>query len=114
MEIEGVVNSHGRFVWYELVTTDVKAATAFYSKVMGWGAWDASVPGKACILFGDGKGSISALTELQDDARQMGARHVTASGAKPASARSQPPAWWTQHCLLRPFLPQPATASTVR
>ena len=74
MEIEGVVNSHGCFVWYELVTTDVKAATAFYSKVMGWGAWDASAPGKACILFGDGKGSISALTELQDDARQMGAR----------------------------------------
>jgi len=69
-----VVDSHGRFVWYELVTTDVDAAMAFYTNVMGWGAWDASVPGKACILFGDGKGSISALTELQDDARQMGAR----------------------------------------
>jgi predicted enzyme related to lactoylglutathione lyase len=69
-----VVNSHGRFVWYELVTTDVKAATAFYTKVMGWGAWDASVPGKAYILFGDAKGSISALTHLPDDAKQMGAR----------------------------------------
>ena len=69
-----MVNSHGRFVWYELVTTDVKAATAFYAKVMGWGAWDASVPGKAYILFGDGKGSISALTHLPDDATQMGAR----------------------------------------
>ena len=41
-----MVNSHGRFVWYELVTTDVEAAIAFYTKVMGWGAWDASVPGK--------------------------------------------------------------------
>jgi len=69
-----VVDSHGRFVWYELVTTDVRAAMAFYTKVMGWGAWDASVPGKPCILFGDGKGAISALTPLPDDARQMGAK----------------------------------------
>ena len=56
VEIEGVVNSHGRFVWYELVTTDVKAATAFYTKVMGSAHWaTASVPGKAYILFGDEK-----------------------------------------------------------
>jgi predicted enzyme related to lactoylglutathione lyase len=72
-ETEGVVNSHGRFVWYELVTTDVKAAMAFYAKVMGWGAWDASAPGKPYILFGDGRGAISALTPLPDDARRTGA-----------------------------------------
>ncbi|MGB9366265.1 MAG: VOC family protein [Xanthobacteraceae bacterium] len=68
-----MVGSHGRFVWYELVTTDVAAATAFYSRVMGWGAWDASAPGKPYILFGDGKSAISALTPLPDDARQTGA-----------------------------------------
>ena len=67
------MNSHGRFVWYELVTTDVEAAMAFYTKVMGWGAWDASVPGKPYILFVDGQAAISALTLLPDDARQMGA-----------------------------------------
>ena len=33
-----MVNSHGRFVWYELMTTDVKLAKAFYASVMGWGA----------------------------------------------------------------------------
>jgi uncharacterized protein len=70
------MNSHGRFVWYELVTTDVEAATAFYAKVMGWGAWDASVPGKPYILFGDGRAAISALTPLPDDARQMGAEPI--------------------------------------
>lgn len=68
------MNSHGRFVWYELVTTDVAAAVAFYSKVMRWGAWDASVPGKPYILFSDGKSAISALTLLPDDVRQMGAQ----------------------------------------
>ena len=69
-----MANSRGRFVWYELVTTDVEAAIAFYTSVMGWGAWDASVPGKRFILFGDGKASISGLTQLPDDARQMGAK----------------------------------------
>ena len=67
-----MVTSHGQFVWYELVTTDVAAATAFYTRVMGWGAWDASTPGRPYILFGDGKSAISALTPLPDDARQMG------------------------------------------
>ena len=71
-----MVNSHGRFVWYELVTTDVAAAMAFYTHVMGWGAWDASAPGKPYILFGDGKAAISALTPLPDDARQMGAQPI--------------------------------------
>jgi predicted enzyme related to lactoylglutathione lyase len=28
---------YGRFVWYDLMTTDVAAATAFYSKLAGWG-----------------------------------------------------------------------------
>ena len=71
-----MVDWHGRFVWYELVTTDVAAATAFYTSVMGWGAWDASAPGKPYILFGDGKTSISGLTQLPDDARQMGAQPI--------------------------------------
>jgi predicted enzyme related to lactoylglutathione lyase len=67
-----LVSSHGRFVWYELITTDVPAAVAFYIKVMGWGAWDASVPGKAFILFSDGKASVGGLTQLSDDARETG------------------------------------------
>lgn len=67
-----MVSSHGQFVWYELVTTDVAAATAFYTRVMGWGAWDASAPGRPYILFGDGASAISALTPLPPDAKQKG------------------------------------------
>ena len=29
--------SRGRFVWYDLMTTDPKPAEAFYTKVIGWG-----------------------------------------------------------------------------
>ena len=43
--------SHGRFVWYELMTTDMAAAKAFYAKVVGWGTEDASMPGMAYTLF---------------------------------------------------------------
>jgi hypothetical protein len=28
--------NNGRFVWYELLTTDVKSALEFYPKVVGW------------------------------------------------------------------------------
>ena len=36
-----MADSQGRFVWYELVTTDMAAAKAFYAEVMGWGTQDA-------------------------------------------------------------------------
>jgi uncharacterized protein len=38
-----MVNSHGRFVWYELMTTDIEIAKAFYASVVGWGTRDASM-----------------------------------------------------------------------
>jgi len=44
-------NSHGRFVWYELMTTDVEAAKAFYVRVAGWDTRDASMPGLRYTLL---------------------------------------------------------------
>ena len=41
---------HGRFVWYELLTTDIAAAKAFYGSVVGWGAQDASTPAFAYTI----------------------------------------------------------------
>jgi len=69
-----VVGSRGRFVWYELNTTDVAAATSFYTKVMRWGVWDASVPGRPYVLFSDGKAPVSGLAPLSDDAKNIGVR----------------------------------------
>lgn len=31
-----MASAHGKFVWYELLTTDPKAAESFYGKVFGW------------------------------------------------------------------------------
>jgi predicted enzyme related to lactoylglutathione lyase len=35
----------GKFVWYELMTTDVAAASAFYSAIVGWDIKDSGMPG---------------------------------------------------------------------
>ncbi len=67
-----VDSSLGRFVWYELMTTDVEAARAFYAKVMGWGTKDASTPASAYILFTAATAPVSGLTLLPEPAREAG------------------------------------------
>ena len=69
-----MVNSHGRFVWYELMTTDVEAAKAFYTEVMGWDSWEASVPGVPYTLFTTGKGMVGGLMRLPEEASRTGVR----------------------------------------
>src|SRR6266478_206242 len=69
-----MADSHGRFVWYELMTTDMEAARAFYAEVVGWGTQDASMPGMAYTLFTAGGTSVSGLMDLPEDARKSGLR----------------------------------------
>jgi predicted enzyme related to lactoylglutathione lyase len=68
-----MVDCHGRFTWYELITTDMPAAKAFYAKVLGWGARDASTPDLAYTLFTAGSALIGGLMDLPEDARKLGA-----------------------------------------
>ena len=64
---------HGRFVWYGLMTTDVAAAKAFYTKVVGWGAQDASTPALAYTVFTSEQTPVGGLMDLPEEARKMGA-----------------------------------------
>jgi predicted enzyme related to lactoylglutathione lyase len=68
-----VVDYPGRFAWYELMTTDIASAKAFYAKVVGWGAQDASTPDLAYTLFTSGKVPVSGLIGLPEEATRMGA-----------------------------------------
>src|SRR5260370_27868317 len=68
-----MVDCHGRFAWYELITTDTGAAEAFYAKVLGWGARDASTPDLAYTLFTGGSALVGGLMDLPEDARKLGA-----------------------------------------
>ena len=67
-----MVDYPGRFVWYELITTDMAAAKAFYSKVVGWGAQDVSTPDLTYTLFTAGRAEVSGLMDLPEDGRKMG------------------------------------------
>ena len=69
-----MVNSHGHFAWYELTTTDVEAAKAFYTDVMGWVAQDVSAPGRTYVLFTTGTALVSGLMDLPESARKTGAK----------------------------------------
>jgi uncharacterized protein len=62
-----VSNSHGRFLWYELATTDTAAAKAFYTEVVGWGAGEA-IPSMSYSLFTAGELPVAGLTELSPEA----------------------------------------------
>ncbi|WP_291687856.1 VOC family protein [Bradyrhizobium sp.] len=68
-----MVRRPGLFAWYELMTTDVAAARAFYAGVVGWGAKDASTSDLVYTLFTAGNVPASGLMELPEEARRMGA-----------------------------------------
>jgi uncharacterized protein len=69
-----LVGYPGCFAWYELMTTDVAAAKAFYGDVVGWGAQDASTPQLQYSLFTAGKVPVCGLMDLPEEGRRMGAR----------------------------------------
>lgn len=61
----------GRFVWYELMTTDPAAAIAFYSDVVGWTTqkWET---GDYTMWVGS-QGPLGGVMPLAEEAKKMGA-----------------------------------------
>lgn len=62
----------GRFVWHELLTTDPKAAGAFFSKIIGWKTQPWGTDG-SYTLFVSGSRQLAGLMALPEDAKKMGA-----------------------------------------
>ncbi|MCB8836504.1 VOC family protein [Aurantimonas sp. VKM B-3413] len=65
---------HGRFVWYELMTTDAGRASAFYGEVVGWQARDSGMSGMTYTLFSAGGRDAGGMMTLGDDMLAAGAR----------------------------------------
>jgi uncharacterized protein len=68
-----LVNDPGFFAWYELITTDVAAAAAFYRDVVGWDARVNSTGRLPYTLFTAGEVPAAGLMELPEEGRKMGA-----------------------------------------
>jgi hypothetical protein len=64
--------SQGQFVWFELMTTDTAAATAFYSKVIGWEARDPGPPHQGYTILSAGTVGVGGLMELPPRVREAG------------------------------------------
>jgi hypothetical protein len=64
----------GRFIWYELATTNTAAAKAFYSDILGWETQDVSMPGMSYSLFTIGGIPMCGLISVPEEARKAGAR----------------------------------------
>jgi len=63
--------NNGRLVWYELLTSDVNGAIAFYTEVIGWKtqAWETG----NYTMWAGAQGPLGGVTQLPDQAKQMGA-----------------------------------------
>lgn len=62
--------THGAFVWYDLATTDPKAAAAFYEAVVAWTAEE--VPAMHYTLLKTGDRRAAGLMELPPHLREAG------------------------------------------
>ncbi len=68
-----MVVHHGRFAWYELMTTDIAAARTFYARWWAGTPQDASAPGLPYTQFTAGQAPVAGLLDLPEGARKMGA-----------------------------------------
>ncbi len=69
-----MTSPHGQFVWYDLLTTDTAAATAFYSAAIGWTAADSRLPDRQYTILNAGAAPVGGLMALPQAALDGGAR----------------------------------------
>jgi hypothetical protein len=62
------------FVWYELMTTDLDAATAFYKTVVDWDSESSDTPQMRYTIVKAGDKPVAGLMTIPDHAAKMGAR----------------------------------------
>ena len=65
---------HGRFCWYELMTTDNKAAEAFYGKVVGWRPQDMDGLHGTYTILSAGETPMGGLMNIPAEACAAGAK----------------------------------------
>jgi hypothetical protein len=62
------------FIWYELMTTDVEAAKAFYAAVAGWRMSEGGKPGMPYTVVSAGERGVGGIMGLSAESLAGGAR----------------------------------------
>ena len=66
--------SKGQFFWYDIMTTDTKAAARFYSAVVGWGTQQQAAGDKEYTLFTVNGQGVAGLMPIPEDVARQGAK----------------------------------------
>lgn len=66
------VITKGKFVWYDLMTTDLEAAQQFYTRLIGWGTQDFEGGDKPYTMWTVGERPIGGSMALPEEAKQAG------------------------------------------
>ena len=64
--------NNGRFVWYEDLAKDPKAAIDFYTEVVGWKTQPFTEGGHDYIMWVGSQGPLGGVMKLPDEAAKMG------------------------------------------
>jgi uncharacterized protein len=71
-------NSRGRFVWFDLLAKDPKAAIPFYTKLIGWGTSPFEIPGAPpYIMWTNGQASLGGVMQQQSGQPTQWMAYVT-------------------------------------
>ena len=62
------------YFWYDVMTTDTKAAQKFYCDVVGWTAQDVSASGQSYIVFNTHGQGVAGLMAIPEEAAKHGVR----------------------------------------
>ena len=66
------MGNDGRFVWFDLRTTDVEAAQGFYREVVGWGTQEWTGGGKPYTMWTAAERPMGGITSLPGELAQSG------------------------------------------
>jgi uncharacterized protein len=65
----------GKFIWYDVMTSDTKAATSFYKHVIGWDAQEHDMPDNhSYTVFSKGPTMVAGLMAIPEPLRAEGAK----------------------------------------
>ena len=68
------MNKYGDFIWYELLTSDIEAASSFYAAVIGWNMTGSGQPGVDYRILSTAADAIAGAMEITPQMAEHGAR----------------------------------------
>lgn len=83
------MSSHGLPCWYELASTDIDTAKAFYSKLLGWSWADSGMPGMVYVLAKMDEAMVAGLYNAEPGSAPSWTHYVAVDNADATVAQAR-------------------------